>query len=387
MQTYQPKRSWDPIIIYWNGVYFLYCLETYQEGPPFWLKKNHLHLYKSTNLKSWIDCGPVLFPKDDQEILCAGSIMVKEPYLFYFYSAATLIKINENTPREKCLADQELRLARSTDGIHFEKCENFNLPPDPLMYPSGRQHPVENRSIYAWRDPYILYCESTQNYYIYIVTGGGLWKNSPMIAVAKFENIEGPYTLLEPALIVDNLKGFNASFCGELEKIDIKYLNGPYYLFGSSWHQGITKEFKSFLKSKKLPISDYNTYVFRSNHPEGPFELLTENPIIKYRYSWIYPGIYGKYFYEDSDGSILVCGWRPPLFRLWVGKSLKLTFNKRQELFILNYPLKLCFHVLINQGLTTKAGKVLYRLNRALKIHGWSKIIPLLMDSNKSIKR
>ncbi|WP_254563572.1 hypothetical protein [Oscillatoria sp. HE19RPO] len=386
MQIYQPKRSWDPIVTYWNGVYFLYCLETSQEGPPFWLKKNHIHLYKSPNLKSWIDCGPVLFPKDDQEILCAGSIILKGPYLFYFYSVATLIKLDKNTPREKCLADQELRLARSTDGIHFENCDDFYLPPDPLLYPSGRQHPVEKRSLYAWRDPYVLYCDSTQKYYIYIVTGGGLWKNSPTIAVARSENLEGPYTLLAPALKVANFKGLSSSFCGELEKIDIKYLNGTYYLFGSAWHQGITPEFKSFLKSKKLPISNYNTYVFRSNHPEGPFELFTENPIIKYRHSWIYPGIYGKYFYEDSDGSILVCGWQPPLFRMWVEKSLKLTFNKRQELFILNYDLKVGLEALLNHGFNTRLGKFLHRLNRYLKIQGGNIILDLFVKFNKKFK-
>ncbi|MEL7419568.1 MAG: hypothetical protein AAGK10_13475, partial [Cyanobacteria bacterium J06555_3] len=104
------------------------------------------------------------------------------------------------------------------------------------------------------------------------------------------------------------------------------------------WKYYLSEEFKSFLKQKKIPISNYNTYVFTANNPEGPFEINREDPVVNYRYGWlISPDIYAKYFFAKPNGSIGVCGWYSALFRLALSNSFEMT--KKGDRFTISYDL------------------------------------------------
>lgn len=336
------RKTWDPAVIHWNGCYYAYCLKCDNKPHPYWLEneieshpflaKNHIHLYKSKDLNSWSDCGTVLSPIGESEIVCAGSVVEHEGMLYFFYAVATLTKVDN-----EIVLDQRLKLARSQDGINFKNCDEFSVEPDPQLYPLGKPQPSGGYA-YAWRDPYLHYCDRTETYYLYIVTGGGyIWGTPPQIAVAKSKDITGPYELLKPALDLKQQPGFKSGLSSEFERIDLKYFDDKYYLFGSSWKYYLSQEFKAFLNKKKIPISNYNTYVFSSSHPEGPFELNYEYPVVTYRYGWLcYPPVYAKYFFADR-GSIIASGWYSAIFRLAIDKSFKLT--KQDNKFTLNYSL------------------------------------------------
>jgi len=337
------QKTWDPAVIYFRGSYYAYCLQFDDEPHPYWIEnelepdpfmsKNHLHLYRSQDLNSWTDCGKVISPLGETDITCAASVVCFEDTIYLFYGVATLTKL-----KGEVYLDQRLRLATSTDGINFIDHDQFSLEPDPQLYPFGRPYPTGGFA-YAWRDPYLHYCDRTQTYYLYIVTGGGcIWGTEPQIAVAKAKNIAGPYELLTSALDPRKQPGFISGLTSELERIDIKFLDNKYYLFGSSWKYYLSEEFKSFLKQKKIPISNYNTYVFTANNPEGPFEINREDPVVNYRYGWlISPDIYAKYFFAKPNGSIGVCGWYSALFRLALSNSFEMT--KKGDRFTISYNL------------------------------------------------
>lgn len=337
------QKTWDPAVIYWNGYYHVYCLEYDNEPHPYWieneiepdpfLSKNHLHLYKSLDLDSWTDCGRVLSPVGATDITCAASVVSFDKTLYLFYAVATLTKL-----KGEVFLDQRLRLANSEDGINFTNCDEFNLEPNPQLYPFGRPYP-SGGFVYAWRDPYLHYCDRTKTYYLYIVTGGGyIWGTAPQIAVARSKSIAGPYELLKSALDLNQQPRFKFGLTSEFERIDVKFFDNKYYLFGSSWKYYLSEEFKAFLKQKKIPISNYNTYIFTADNPEGSFELNYDYPVINYRYGWLFsPDIYAKYFFNKPDGSIGVCGWYSALFCLALSKSFELTRERNK--FTLEYDL------------------------------------------------
>ena len=153
---FKPKSGWmnDPNgLVYFQGYYhaFYQCAPHYEQPwkePMYW---GHA---RTKDFITWEELPLALCPDQpyDNDGCWSGTAIVKDEVLYLFYASVLYDK------ERKCYDPQTVSVARSTDGIHFEKCtEN----PVISTYPSEGNH--------EFRDPAVMY--SNGQYYLVMATG------------------------------------------------------------------------------------------------------------------------------------------------------------------------------------------------------------------------
>jgi len=241
----------------------------------------------SADMKNWKDVGTALGsgPEGswDDGPIWTGNVYQKDngEYLLFY------------TGRNKRDGEmQRIGLARSKDGIHWDR------PDKPLIEPDGRWYETTEPSpiIKAWRDPAVVKDEKTGKHYMYFTakTKGGDERYKGCIGLAVADEIDGKYKALPPALAPGKF--------AQMEVPQVIMKNDKVYLFFNSMEKDYDPKW-----AKKVggPQNGLHCYVGKSL--TGPFEPLNGTGIV----TGSKDNLYTVKFIEDPGrpGEYLAYGW------------------------------------------------------------------------------
>ena len=248
---------WDPMPL-WDGQrYLMYVLamdrDRAMELGSFFTRENAIHVFSSTDSVSWEYLGEAISPRNPEERLCAGNVLLHEGR-YWFFGSATVDQFDEDH------LDQRLFLAVSDDGLHFEHVPDFRLEPDPEVCPHGRFHPVEGRMLFAWRDPWPLYDPATATFVVFVCTGGERWGCPPEVVMATSDTLAGPYVLHGSVLQLSDQKGAaRASAFQEIERVNVFAAPDGFLLTFSCWRRLVDSALLSRNCEVDEPLTDFTT--------------------------------------------------------------------------------------------------------------------------------
>ena len=305
--TYGHNIMWDPWLLQDGDVYHLCYLTGQRHVQPFW-KQGEVSSASSRDLKNWQYQGNILKPGSNHywqaDNICAGSLYKDNDTYYLFYSTSIYKEDG---------VEQTVGLASSADGV------NWNFRPTPLLKPEPRWYGSSTRpgcepsdplnNIIQFRDPYVVKDPETGKYYMYItavaarnVATSLSYKGCIGLAVA--DKIDGPYQCLPPAAET-LLEGTEESIYYELERPQVIFQNGRYYLFFSSWARWVNRKWVE--RVGRDGISDSSIYCYVSDRIAGPFKPLNEKPIVK---GSDRTGLYGTQFIANPQkNGWLAYGW------------------------------------------------------------------------------
>lgn len=152
---YRPKKGWmnDPNgLVYFQGYYHMF----YQHAPNFeipWKEPMHWGHARTKDFLTWEELPVALYPDRDYDSCgCwSGTAIVKDDALYLFYASVR----REEETRKKI---QTVSVARSVDGIRFEKYEGNPV----LLTPPSEGGP-------DFRDPAV--CRVGDDFYCVMASG------------------------------------------------------------------------------------------------------------------------------------------------------------------------------------------------------------------------
>ncbi|MBW4506245.1 MAG: glycoside hydrolase family 68 protein [Scytonematopsis contorta HA4267-MV1] len=298
--------SWDPWILKDGDIYRLFYLVGPRDSVTWWIEGT-IHGAISKDMKSWKNIGIVLDadPNNAWESgrMLAGCARKEDGVNYLFYSAAG---------QGEEIMNEGIGLATSLDGLHWERHSNKQLVKsdcEHLWY--GRFKRQMGERIFdhhQWRDPYVVKDSQSGKYYMFICAylnqgGEGLFRGCVGVAVA--DNIAGPYELLPPAA-APFVEGTKESPFYEMERPQVIYRNGKYHLFFSCWTTWLNPKWLEKVGTDN--ITDSSLYWYVSDSITGPFEPVSEKPIVTGSEK---TGIYGTNFFPapDNPEEFIAYGW------------------------------------------------------------------------------
>ncbi|MDJ0695551.1 family 43 glycosylhydrolase [Mastigocoleus sp. MO_188.B34] len=337
--------SWDPWIFKDDDVYRLF----YLAGMPgvdsmCWWENSRIYGAISHDLKNWQDLGVILEP-DHSNSWESGRLFTgytyKENGIYYlFYSGA-----GTDWPN---LMHEGIGLAKSTDGLHWERYSNKPIVQPEISNPwyglsvqyldgDGEYVPKYSQHLQC-RDPYVVKDEKTNQYYMFFTTA---FKGSEEIDLQTFkpnylgcvgiavaDRITGPYKLLPPAATPEVGEEHMWAYYHK-ERPQVIYKNGKYNLFFSC--------FKGYLNPKWVEkvdgnVTDSSIHWYVADEIAGPYKPVSSHPIIP---SSMRTGLYASHFLPMSDNldELLLYGWYfrfstlevSPKFRVkWEGDNIQI---------------------------------------------------------------
>lgn len=258
-------RIWDPWILRDGGEYKLFFLAGPEFKEPFWLKGVVLSA-TSNDLKEWSFQGLALKPNEwkwSNGRMLAGSCYKENDHFYLFYSAS---------PKPPNLFSEAISIATSKD------CMNWKRSPRPLLVPDYKYYgasettsifPLEqvnefspNGLHHQFRDPYIFKCHLNNQYCL--IFSASYAKGHPVrracVGIAVSQDIDGQYTLIKP-LLYPSIDEYEGIFY-EVERPQIIFNHGKYYIFFSSWVHGVNPSYLDNFKS--FDLSDSSVYCYTS---------------------------------------------------------------------------------------------------------------------------
>ncbi len=299
-------RIWDPWILRNGNEYKVFFLAGPEFKSPFWSSGLILSA-SSSDLKRWSFQGVALSPSQYQWSngrMLAGSCYKENGHFYLFYSTS---------PKPPDMFSEAIGIAVSKD------CSNWQKSPLPLLVPDYKYYGAsEASSIFPseqinkffpdglhkqFRDPYIFKCHLTEQYCLIFSASyeNGHPVRRACVGIAVSQDIKGPYTLIKP-LLYPSVDGYKGIFY-EIERPQIIFEHGKYYLLFSSWVHGVNPDYLD--NYKKFDLSDSSVYCYVSTSLEEPFVPL-EIPIIPGSEK---TGLYGTNFFQDEKGGWLAYGW------------------------------------------------------------------------------
>jgi beta-fructofuranosidase len=141
----------DVIPFFWKDQYHLYYLHPDREGISW----HELVTKDFVNFENWGEVLPRGAKHEQDFVAATGSVIEKDGTFYLFYDGA-----NDDYAKEG-KAPQVMMRATSTDQRHWKKDPEFRFPPQPGYEQS------------AWRDPFVFWNESAQQYWMLITARTG----------------------------------------------------------------------------------------------------------------------------------------------------------------------------------------------------------------------
>ena len=315
--------TWDPWILRDGDIYRLFYLAGPKVVDPLasWWTEATIYGAISNDLKNWQDLGIMLEPDQNNPLesqrMLAGSTYKENGIYYLFYSAAG----------KDDMWNEEIGLATSADGIHWERQSNHslfvNLDERDRWYGKYDFISVNGEIIRHrhWRDPYIVKEEETGNYYMFICAAAKELATSQFcgcVALAVANSISGPYKILPPACM-PILDRTSESIYTEMERPQVIYQNGRYYLFFSCWPHRINPIWLKQFEQERITQSSLYCYV--AEEITGPFKAVSEKPMVIGSEK---TGMYGTNFFPSPNNSqeFIAIGWYHNLLSLGISPSL-----------------------------------------------------------------
>ncbi|QDL09319.1 beta-fructosidase [Brasilonema octagenarum UFV-E1] len=310
-------RIWDPWIVKNSDEYILFSLASLAFYEPFWSEGIILQ-FVSKDLKRWSLKNYALKPDKCEwrnGRMLAGSCVQENDKFYLFYSAS---------PKAPNLLMETIGLAVSQDCYNWQrhKSSEVLIVPDNNIYGSCTTFGclLEHRQC---RDPYIFKCHLTNQYYLIfsavVPKGHPLYRGCVGLAVSQ--SIEGPYKLLQP-LLYPQLNELDEGIFYELERPQIIFKNGKYYLFFSAWMHTINP--KAINYYNHLDLSDSCIYCYTCDTIEGSFMRSSEFIFVPGSEK---TGLYGTNFIQDEEGRWFAYGWYPESFTYEVSRKFPVIWD------------------------------------------------------------
>jgi beta-fructofuranosidase len=217
---------------------------------------------------------------------------------------------------------ESIALAVSKDCQNWQKTPETLIVPDNNIYGSSTTF-VPLLKHRQCRDPYILKCHLTNQYYL--IFSSVVSKGHPLyrgcVGLAVSQSIEGPYKLLQP-LLYPQVNELDEGIFYELERPQIIFKDGKYYLFFSAWVHTINP--KAINYYSHLDLSDSCIYCYTSDRIEGPFLPSSEFLFVPGSEK---TGLYGTNFLQDEEGRWFAYGWYPQSFTYEVTRKFPVIWD------------------------------------------------------------
>jgi beta-fructofuranosidase len=322
-RSFKEQLTWDPWILSDGDIYRLFYLASPMIADPLspWWSEATIYGAISSDMKNWQDLGAILEPDPSNSLesqrMLAGSTYKENETYYLFYSAAG----------KEDMWNEEIGLATSTDGIHWERQSHQSLFSnlDKREYWYGKYNFIgsDGKQITHrhWRDPYIVKEEQTGKYYMFIcAVAKELAANQfcGCIAVAVANTIAGPYELLPPACM-PILEGTSESIYTEMERPQVIYHFGKYHLFFSCWPHRLNPKWLHLVGQDR--ISESSLYWYVADNVTGPFKPVSKKPLVMGSEK---TGMYGTNFFPlpNKPEEFIAIGWYHNLLSLGVSPSL-----------------------------------------------------------------
>ena len=296
-KSYAPKGRylWDSWMLKdeQNGkpLYRLFHLDAPDNGDPESRHKNaRIRQAISTDMKSWQDVGPAINTGekgtwDEGNAMWTGNVYKKDngEYMF-LYTAAD---------KEDDMLFQRVGLARSKDGVKWEKEDKPFLEPDGKYYETTEK---DSPIVRAWRDPTIVKDEENGKYNMYITakTKDGDPTYRGCIALATADEIDGKYEAQPPVIA--------PGYYAQMEVPQVIQKNGKVYMFFSSMEKDYNPEW-----AEKIGGPQTGLHCFVGDSLKGPFKPLNGNGVV----TGSKDNLYTVKLMPDPkrDGEYVATGW------------------------------------------------------------------------------
>lgn len=160
---------------------------------------------------------------------------------------------------------QRIGLAKSKDGVQWDRSDKPLLEPDGRYYETTEDSPIYK----AWRDPCVVKDEQSGKYLMYFTakTKEGDEKYKGCIGVAVADNLEGPYESLPPVLAPGKF--------AQMEVPQIIQRNDKVYLFFGSMEKDYSPDW-----AKETGGAQSGLHCYVGDSLTGPFEPLNGDGIV-----------------------------------------------------------------------------------------------------------
>ncbi len=315
-------RSWDPWIVKDRNIYRMFFLLGNKFAEPFWVTGN-IGYSISYDLKNWLYQGVALTTDDYCEWqsgrLLAGSCYVENNLYYLFYSAS---------PKSPKLFEEKIGLAISEDAKKWFKLPKPLISPDNKIYGSAKElHPEillkPEYQHWHFRDPYLYKFDSSKYYIIFSASAAyGHSSYRGCVGIAMSNNIQGPYSLMQP-ILYPQIEGTDEGIFFEMERPQIIFKNNKYYLFFSAWL--ITLNPKIIDIYSQAGASDFSLYCFVSDKITGPYLPISPIPIVSGSSK---TQLYGTNIMQDNDENWFAYGWYPQSYLCEVTPKYQISWDE-----------------------------------------------------------
>lgn len=314
------QLNWDPWILKDGDQYRVFYLSANNGSilRHWWDTKSTIHSAISSDMKNWKHLGVALDIEQGNEWeagrVCAGCTYKENDVYYLFYSAAN------GGDRKKDLITEQIGLATSTDGIHWQRSSTqafFKPAASNTWYGS-------NGNYFHWRDPYVIKDPQSGKYYMFVSAftqkQPGIKRVGGCIGLGVADKIDGPYELLEPACF-PIMEENQESIFYEVERPQVIYKQGKYHLFFSSFVSGVNSKWIDKVGAEK--VSDSSLYWYVSDSITGPYMPASESPIVEGSEA---TGIYATNLFPDPDrpSDFIAYGWRHRVFTLEIAQQYRI---------------------------------------------------------------
>lgn len=241
--------------------YYMYHLDAPKSKNPDDRHLNaRIRAAYSTDLDDWHDLGEVFGPGPegswDDKVIWSGNVYRKEngEYVFFYTG------LNQ---RDGDM--QRIGVARSKDGVHWERPEKPLLEPDGRWYETTEKSPV----VKAWRDPVIVRDKKSGKYVMLFTakTKDGDKRYKGCIGMAVSDKLDGEYKVMPPILAPGRY--------AQMEVPQVIQKNGKVYLFFSSMEKDYNPKW-----AKKIGGPQTGLHCYVADSFEEPFKPVNGDGVI-----------------------------------------------------------------------------------------------------------
>ena len=286
---YAPENRllWDSWFMQDKDGYRLYHLDAPMDPDPETRhERAQIRTAFSKDLVNWKDDGFALKsgPRGswDDGPIWTGSTYKEDGTYYKFYTGRN----------HRDGQTQRIGLAKSTDGINWERGEKPLLEADSRWYETDEESPVYR----AFRDPFIVKNPEDGKYLMYFTakTKGGDPTYRGCVGLATADSMEGPWEQKPPVLAPGSI--------AEMECPQVLKKNDKWYMFITTKGANYSPE-----RTEKVGSQQTGLHGWVSGSPTGPFEPVRGDGVISGNDS----NMFSTRLVEDKDrpGEYNALGW------------------------------------------------------------------------------
>jgi Glycosyl hydrolases family 43 len=311
---------WDPWILKDGDEYRLFYLMAPKPNAAdnFW-SQSSIYGAVSKDLRNWQTTGVVLAPSSENEWesgrIMAGNTYKKDGIYYLFYSASG---------GGELLKNERIALATSTDGLKWQRASNeYLFSEDEWSQWYGKKIDTGH---FHWRDPYIIQDSASGKYCMFItahLNHNTSSRYQGCIALATAIELAGPYTL-QPPVAGPKISGIEDWPFTEMERPQVIYRKGKYYMFFSCWLSNLNPEWLGRVGGDRLRES--SLYWFVADCITGPYQPVANVPVVPGSKD---TGMYATNFLDTVDPAAAIAfGWNHRIFTLEVFGRFDVSFDR-----------------------------------------------------------